>query len=69
MDDLGWGFWLKLFGIFIGGAILLFIFTMLFLHAVYAWGLFATFLVLAAIALFAGWMFDRKNARHTEGSV
>lgn len=69
MDDLGAGFWLKLAGIFIAGAIILFIFTLLFLHAIYAWGLFGTMLVLAAIALFAGWMYDRKNARQTEGSV
>jgi len=69
MDDLGAGFWLKLAGIFIAGAIILFIFTLLFLHAIYAWGLFGTMLLLAAIALFAGWMYDRKNARQTEGSL
>ena len=69
MDDLGAGFWLKLAGIFIAGAIILFIFTLLFLHAIYAWGLFGTMLLLAAIALYAGWMYDRKNARQTEGSV
>ena len=69
MDDLGAGFWLKLASIFIAGAIILFIFTLLFLHAIYAWGLFGTMLLLAAIALFAGWMYDRKNARQTEGSV
>ena len=66
MDDLGAGFWLKLAGVFIGGAILLFIFTLLFLHAVYAWGLFGTLLVLAAVALFFGWLHDRRNPSHTE---
>lgn len=66
MDDLGAGFWLKLAGVFIAGAILLFIFTMLFLHAVYAWGLFGTLLVLAAIALFFGWLYDRRNPSHSQ---
>jgi predicted membrane protein len=66
MDDLGAGFWLKLAGIFIAGAIILFILTLLFLHAVYAWGLFGTLLVLAAIALFFGWLYDRRNPTHTE---
>ena len=66
MDDLGAGFWLKLAGIFIAGAIILFILTLLFLHAVYAWGLFGTLLVLAAIALFFGWLYDLRNPTHTE---
>jgi len=44
------------------GAVLLFIFTLLFLHAVYAWGLFGTFLAIAVLALIAGWFFDRRNA-------
>lgn len=68
MDDLGAGFWLKLAGIFIAGAIILFILTVLFLHAVYAWGLFGTLLVLAAIALFAGWLYDRREQRQRQGS-
>ena len=61
-DDLGWGFWGKLAGLFLLGAILLFIFTLLFLHAIYAWGLFGTFQAIAVLALIAGWFFDRRNA-------
>jgi putative flippase GtrA len=62
-DDLGWGFWGKMAGVFLVGAIVLFILTLLFLHAIYAWGLFATFLAIAVVALIAGWFFDRRNAR------
>jgi hypothetical protein len=61
-DDLGWGFWAKMAGIFFIGAVLLFIFTLLFLHAFYAWGLFGTFLFISILALIAGWFFDRRNA-------
>jgi hypothetical protein len=66
-DDLGWSFWGKMAGVFLVGAILLFIFTLLFLHAIYAWGLFGTFLAIAVLALIAGWFFDRRNAgEHSE---
>jgi putative flippase GtrA len=61
-DDLGWGFWGKMAGVFLVGAIVLFILTLVFLHAIYAWGLFATFLAIAVVALIAGWFFDRRNA-------
>jgi hypothetical protein len=66
MDDLGWGFWGKLAGLFIVGAIILFILTVVFLHAIYAWGLFGTFLALAVVALIAGWFVDRRNAHRHE---
>jgi hypothetical protein len=49
-------------GIFILGAIVLFILTLVFFHAIYAWGLFGTFLAIAVLALIAGWIFDRRNA-------
>jgi predicted lipid-binding transport protein (Tim44 family) len=61
-DDLGWGFWGKLAGIFVLGAIVLFILTLVFFKAVYAWGFLGTFLFIAVIALIAGWFFDRRNA-------
>ena len=62
MDDLGWGFWGKLAGLFVVGAIVLFVLTVVFLHAIYAWGLFATFIVVAVLALIAGWFFVKRNA-------
>ena len=68
MDDLGWGFWLKLAGLFVAGAIALFVFIVIFLDRVYAWGLLGTFLFLAAVALVFGWFVDRRNANRHEGS-
>jgi hypothetical protein len=48
-DDLGFGFYAKLAGVFLLGA----------------------FLFLAAVALLAGWIFDRHDAkeRHDAGAV
>lgn len=63
MDDLGAKFWLKLFGLFIVGAIALFIFLIIFTKAVYAWGILGAFLALAAIALFFAWLHDRREQR------
>jgi hypothetical protein len=63
MDDLGFKFWLKLFGMFIVGAIVLFIFLIIFTKAVYAWGILGAFVGLAAIALFFAWIHDRREQR------
>lgn len=63
MDDLGAKFWLKLFGLFIVGAIVLFIFLIIFTKAVYAWGILGAFLALAAIALFFAWIHDRREQK------
>jgi hypothetical protein len=62
MDDLGAKFWFKLAGVFVVGAIALFIFMFIFLKAIYAWGFLAAFLALAVLALVAGWFVDRRNA-------
>jgi uncharacterized membrane protein len=65
-DGLGMGFWIKLFGMFIAGAIVLFIFLIIFARAVYAWGVLGAFLGIAAIALFAAWIHDRREQRRSE---
>jgi hypothetical protein len=62
MDDLGAGFWFKAAGIFVLGAIVLFVVLIFLLKAIYAWGFLAAFLVLAVIALIFGWYTDRRNA-------
>ena len=62
MDDLGAKFWFKMAGVFVVGAIVLFIFMIIFLKAIYAWGFLAAFLALAVLALVAGWFVDRRNA-------
>jgi hypothetical protein len=62
MDDLGASFWFKMAGLFVVGAIVLFIVLIIFLKAIYAWGFLAAFLALAVLALVAGWFVDRRNA-------
>jgi hypothetical protein len=62
MDDLGAKFWFKMAGVFVVGAIALFIVMIIFLKAIYAWGFLAAFLALAVLALVAGWFVDRRNA-------
>jgi len=69
MDDYGWTFWLKVAGLFILGAVALFVVMWIFLTAIYAWGFFAAFLVLALVALTFGWLHDRRNAGPQEGSL
>lgn len=68
MDDYGGKFWLKVAGLFVLGAIALFIVMWIFLTAIYAWGFLAAFLVLALVALAFGWFHDRRNAGPQEGS-
>jgi len=68
MEDYGWKFWLKMAGLFVAGAIGLFIFMWIFLSAIYAWGFLAAFLVLAVGALALGWIHDRRTASHEESS-
>jgi hypothetical protein len=70
-DDLGFGFYAKLAGVFLLGAIALIFVFIFFTRAVYAWGLFGAFLFLAAVALIAGWIFDRhdKKERQEAGAV
>ena len=40
----------------------------IFLSAIYAWGFFAAFLVLAVGALALGWLHDRRKPGPQEGS-
>jgi hypothetical protein len=68
MDDYGFRFWLKMAGLFVAGAIVLFVLMSLFLTAIYAWGFLAAFIVLAVVALAFGWLHDRRNAGRQEGS-
>jgi hypothetical protein len=62
MDDLGAGFWFRAAGMFVLGAVILFLVLFFLLKAIYAWGVLAALLVLAVIALIFGWYTDRRNA-------
>jgi hypothetical protein len=61
MDDPGGKFWFKLAGLFVVGAIALFIFLIIFVKAVFAWGFLGVFLVMALIALVFGYFIDKRN--------
>ncbi len=67
-DDYGSKFWLKVAGLFVLGAIGLFVISWLFLSLVYAWSFLGALLVLAVVALAFGWMHDRRNNPPHEGS-
>lgn len=62
-EKLGFKFFVWLAAVVIGGGIALLIILLLFSRAVYAWGFLGAFLVLAAILLLIGWLFDRREAR------
>ena len=67
-NDFGFKFWLKIAGLFVLGAIGLFVVMWIFLTAIYAWGFLAAFLALAVGALALGWLHNRRNASPQEGS-
>ena len=62
-EGLGFRFygWLALMTIL--GGIGLLIVLLIFSRAIYAWGLLGAFLVLAAVLLFVGWIFDRRQVK------
>ena len=61
MDDYGFKFWLKMAGLFVLGAIGLFVIAWIFLSVVYAWSFLGALLLLAVVALALGWRHDHKN--------
>jgi dolichol kinase len=67
MDDYGFTFWLKVAGLFVAGAVGLFVVAWIFLSVTYAWSLGGALLLLALVALSLGWLHDRKTASHGGG--
>jgi hypothetical protein len=68
MEEEGLGFHLyaRLAGIGIGVAIVGLILMLIFSRAIYAWGFFGMFLLLAVVMLVIGWVIDRREARQVE---
>jgi hypothetical protein len=66
MDDYGFKFWLKVAGLFVAGAIGLFVVAWIFISVVYAWSFLGALLLLAVVALAFGWIHDRRTAGHGE---
>ncbi len=67
-DDYGSKFWLKAAGLFVLGAIGLFVVAWIFLSVVYAWSFLGALLLLALVALAFGWLHDHRNNPPHEGS-
>ena len=65
-EGLGFRFYARLAGIGIGVAIAGLILMLIFSRALYAWGFFGIFLLLAVVLLVIGWQFDRREARRYE---
>jgi predicted lipid-binding transport protein (Tim44 family) len=68
-DGLGGKFWLAFAGIIIGGGIAAMLLFTLIGAVWYAWGFLGTFLLIAVVALFAGWMYDRAHSRPYEDTA
>lgn len=67
MEDPGWRFWAGLAGVMVIGGIALFVFLLLLLGAVYAWGVLGAFLAVALGVLVVGLIYDRREARRHGG--
>ncbi len=62
-EGLGARFWLGTFGVLLAAGIGIFIVLLIFYRAAYAWGFFGAFLLLFAVLIFVGWIFDRRRAK------
>ena len=60
-EGLGTRFYLKLAGGLAAIGVVLLIGLLVFWRALYAWGFFGAFLVLAVLLIIAGWFYDRRN--------
>jgi hypothetical protein len=65
-EGLGFRFYARLAGIGIGVAIAGLILMLIFSRAIYAWGFFGMFVLLAVVMLVIGWVIDRREARQVE---
>jgi hypothetical protein len=66
MEELGFRFYAWLAAVIVGGGLVLLLVLLLFSKAIYAFGFLGAFLVLAAVLLLVGWIFDRREQRKYE---
>ena len=62
-DRIGAGFYFKIAGICLLGAIGAVIFVRIFWRATYAWGFFGALIFLGAVLALFGWLYDRRHPR------
>jgi hypothetical protein len=65
-EGLGVKFWLGTFGVLLAAGIGIFIILLIFFRAAYAWGFFGAFLLLFAVLILIGWIYDRRRAKRYE---
>ena len=62
-EGLGAGFYFKIAGVCLLVAIAAVIFLRIYWRAVYAWGFFGAFIAIGLVAIFFGWIYDRRHPR------
>jgi hypothetical protein len=62
-EGLGAGFYFKIAGLCLAGAIAAVIFLRIYWRAVYAWGFFGAFIAIGILAILFGWIYDRRHPR------
>ena len=62
-EGLGFRFYAGLAAVVIACGLVALVMILLFSRAVYAWGVLGAFIVLAAVLLLFGWIYDRREAR------
>jgi hypothetical protein len=60
--DVGARFYLGLAGVTLAIGAAVGIGLLIFYRAIYAWGVFGAFIILSAVMLLLGWIYDRRQA-------
>jgi len=65
-DGPGWRFWGGLLGAVVALGVGILLFFAVFSRAFYQWGALGTFIVIGAVLLLIGWIYDRRQVRRYE---